>query len=216
MFLVNSRHRHFSATTPSSHSQYAHPKWHPFSRSYGVILPSSLTRVRSNALGYSPHPPVSVSGTVCSTSRYEDFLGSMGSVASPNGSASRLRGIGFPDLPKKPSYSLAPGIPTPGPPTLLRPPFAPTRHHRYGNINPFPISYAFPPRLRGRLTLGRLSLPRKPWVYGEQVFHLFSRYSCQHSHFSAVHSTSRYSFNPQRTLSYQSDLRLIPKLRRHA
>ena len=91
MFLVNSRHRHFSATTPGSHSQYAHPKWHPFSRSYGVILPSSLTRVRSNALGYSPHPPVSVSGTVCNTSRYEVFLGSLGSVASPHGSASRLR-----------------------------------------------------------------------------------------------------------------------------
>ena len=27
---------------------------------------------------------------------------------------------------------------------------------KYGNINPFPISYAFLPRLRGRLTLGRL------------------------------------------------------------
>ena len=38
---------------------------HPFSRSYGVILPSSLTRVRSNTLGYSPRPPVSVCGTVC-------------------------------------------------------------------------------------------------------------------------------------------------------
>ena len=25
---------------------------------------------------------------------------------------------------------------------------------RYGNINPFPISYDFRPRLRGRLTLG--------------------------------------------------------------
>ena len=36
---------------------------HPFSRSYGVILPSSLTTVLSLALGYSPHPPVSVCGT---------------------------------------------------------------------------------------------------------------------------------------------------------
>ena len=115
------------------------------------------------------------------------------------------QGPGLPDLPKKPPYTLAPGIPPPGPPTLLRPPFTQTRYHRYGNINPFPISYAFRPRLRGRLTLGRLSLPRKPWVYGEQVFHLFSRYSCQHSHFSAVHSTSRCSFTPQRTLSYQLD-----------
>ncbi len=37
--------------------------WHPFSRSYGVILPSSLTRVLSFALGFSPRPPVSVCGT---------------------------------------------------------------------------------------------------------------------------------------------------------
>ena len=32
----------------------------PFSRSYGVRLPSSLTAVLSSALGYSPHLPVSV------------------------------------------------------------------------------------------------------------------------------------------------------------
>ena len=36
---------------------------HPFSRSYGVILPSSLTIVLSLTLGFSPRPPVSVSGT---------------------------------------------------------------------------------------------------------------------------------------------------------
>ena len=36
---------------------------HPFSRSYGVILPSSLTRVRSLTLGFSPQLPVSVCGT---------------------------------------------------------------------------------------------------------------------------------------------------------
>jgi len=31
-----------------------------------------------------------------------------------------------------------------------------------GVINPFPITYAFRPRLRGRLTLSRLALLRKP------------------------------------------------------
>ena len=36
---------------------------HPFSRSYGVILPSSLTRVLPSALEFSSHPPVSVYGT---------------------------------------------------------------------------------------------------------------------------------------------------------
>jgi hypothetical protein len=40
-------------------------KWrgHPFSRSYGAILPSSLERFLSRALVYSTHPPVSVYGT---------------------------------------------------------------------------------------------------------------------------------------------------------
>ena len=38
-------------------------RWHPFSRSYGVILPSSLTMLLPPALGFSPHPPVSVYGT---------------------------------------------------------------------------------------------------------------------------------------------------------
>ncbi len=80
MFLVNSRHRHFSAAISSSHSKYDHQRWHPFSRSYGVILPSSLTRVLSNALGYSPHPPVSVYGTVHVYSHLEAFLGSRGLV----------------------------------------------------------------------------------------------------------------------------------------
>ena len=36
---------------------------HPFSRSYGVNLPSSLTTLLPLVLGFSPHPPVSVYGT---------------------------------------------------------------------------------------------------------------------------------------------------------
>jgi hypothetical protein len=36
---------------------------HPFSRSYGVILPSSLTRVHSLTLEFSSRLPVSVCGT---------------------------------------------------------------------------------------------------------------------------------------------------------
>ena len=31
-------------------------------------------------------------------------------------------------------------------------------YKRYGNINPFPIDYALQPRLRGRLTLGKIAL----------------------------------------------------------
>ena len=36
---------------------------HPFFRSYGIIMPSSLTTFHSFTLGYSPRPPVSVYGT---------------------------------------------------------------------------------------------------------------------------------------------------------
>ena len=54
MFLLNSCLSLFSA---------ASLKRHPFSRSYGVILPSSLTMLLPSALGFSPHPPVSVYGT---------------------------------------------------------------------------------------------------------------------------------------------------------
>ena len=62
-----------------------------------------------------------------------------------------------PDLPKSPTYTLKPGIPTPGWSTLLRPPFAQTIIKQYRNINLFPINYASRPRLRGRLTLSRLT-----------------------------------------------------------
>ena len=99
------------------------------------------------------------------------------------------------------SYSLAPGRPTPGLSTFLRPSIA--RRHWYGNINPFPINYGFRPCLRGRLTPGRLPLPGKPWVFGEQVFHLFYRYSCQHNHLCAVHQALRPTFCPHTTLPYR-------------
>ena len=54
MFLLNSCLSLFSA---------ARPPWRPFSRSYGAILPSSLAMLLPPALGFSPHPPVSVYGT---------------------------------------------------------------------------------------------------------------------------------------------------------
>ena len=74
------------------------------------------------------------------------------------------------------------------------PPFGQTHFARHGNLDPFPIAYASRPRLRGRLTLGRLALPRKPQVYGEQVSHLLYRYSCPHMHFQDLQSSSRSTF----------------------
>src|SRR5436305_4539891 len=60
VFLVNSRLALFTATASGFDTLLRHP----FSLSYGVILPSSFARVLPSACGYSPRPPVSVSGTV--------------------------------------------------------------------------------------------------------------------------------------------------------
>ena len=52
------------------------------------------------------------------------------------------------------------------------------RIHGYGNINPLSIDYACRPRLRSRLTLGGLTLPRNPWSFGGE-FHLsFATHAC--------------------------------------
>ena len=81
MFLVNSHNRRFSATLHRSEREAPHDKGHTFSRSYGVNLPSSLTRVLSRALEYSSRPPESVCSTVTEVALYAAFLGS---VESPS------------------------------------------------------------------------------------------------------------------------------------
>ena len=98
------------------------------------------------------------------------------------------------DLPIDSPYTLEPGHPTPGWPTLLRPPFAQTLLWWYRNINLFSIDYAFRPRLRNRLTLRGLTLLRKPWVYGVRVFHPHYRYSCQHTLFCFLQHSSQNTF----------------------
>ena len=60
MFLINSRLGQFSAAASSSGREAPHRRRHPFSRSYGVILPSSLTMVLPIALVCSTRLPVSV------------------------------------------------------------------------------------------------------------------------------------------------------------
>ncbi len=124
----------------------------------------------------------------------EAFLGSMGWVTSALRHGITSRPWRRADLPTPQAYTLAPTRPTVGWPTLLRPSVAHT--NRYRNINLFSISYAFRPRLRDRLTLGRLTLPRKPWAYGERVSHPFYRYLCQHYHFPLVQQALQPAFIP--------------------
>ena len=60
MFVVNSRLGFSSAAGSSSYREGFHQLRPSFSRSYGCILPSSLTRVFPRTLGFSPRLPVSV------------------------------------------------------------------------------------------------------------------------------------------------------------
>ena len=122
MFLVNSRSHLVTATLTSLRSKSDHRQGRTFSRSYGTILPSSFTRVLSSALGFSPHPPVSVWGTVPYYLKLRGFSWKHGiNHFAPHGSSSSRLRIVFPDLPKNTPYTLKPGYPAPGWSSLLRP-----------------------------------------------------------------------------------------------
>jgi hypothetical protein len=111
VFLVNSRLALFTAT-PSGFDTLA---GHPFSRSYGVILPSSFTRVLPSACGYSPRPPVSVYGTGALATGLEDFLGSGVSARLwPEGLPIVFQGSAPTDLPIGAPYALGPALPIAG------------------------------------------------------------------------------------------------------
>src|SRR5690348_3288307 len=101
MVLLTSRLGLFTATSLSSRSKSGHQKRYPFSRSYGVILPDSLTRDHPITLVYSTRLPVSVCGTVTLASRLatwlEAFLGSTALISLPSpGGESFHSVLGFP------------------------------------------------------------------------------------------------------------------------
>ena len=73
VFLLNSRLGPYTATSGRSHREGDHGWRHPFFRSYGASLPSSLTWLLSRTLGFSPHPPVSVCGTDSLSSTHRRF-----------------------------------------------------------------------------------------------------------------------------------------------
>lgn len=73
MFLLNSRLTLFTAGHRGSMDKPLHPSDHPFFRSYGASLPSSLTGVLSNALGCSPCLPVLDCGTVTNEASRDEF-----------------------------------------------------------------------------------------------------------------------------------------------
>ena len=186
VFLLNSRLGHFSAP-PSREG--------PLSRSYRAILPSSLATDHSSAFGFSPRPPVSVSGTGRRGLALEVFPGSMltAAVRSPEGPRYYHVRERPGDLPPGLPYTLQRTLPSVRgsftPPSLLR------TTAGCWNVDQLSIGFAIRLILRPRLTLNRLSLFRKPWSSGEGVSHPLYRYLCLHLLFQTLQHASRRAFS---------------------
>jgi hypothetical protein len=160
--LVNSRLGLFTAAPLGSDGKRRHPLGRPFSRSYGAILPSSLTRVISITLVFSTCLPVSVLVRARVVS-LEDFLGGMASETRRLiASWRRASGYADPHLTGSTPTRLPQDDHRLGSPSLPRLPIGQATTTRYRNINLLAIDYAFRPRLRTRLTLSRRTLLRKP------------------------------------------------------
>ena len=170
-------------------------------------MPSSLTRFLSRASEFSSIPPVSVYGTVTRPSTLRSFSRQQSvsqSALSEDATSLRLSGlfrrIFLSELPTgfDHHFQSVAGLAFCVPPSL--------QQGGTGILNLFPITYAFRPRLRGRLTLGGRTFPRKPWDFGDRDSHPVYRYSCPHHHFCTIHSSLRRSFSPYRTLPYHARL----------
>ena len=150
MFLLNSCLDLFSA---------AYIRRHPFSRSYGVILPSSLTMLLPSALGFSPHPPVSVYGTgsyITIAAFLDGWLTCFATLwFAPHHVFPLVEGFASP-----PGTSLVPVFPFPG--QAFHPCPYSSDNTEYRNLYLLSIDYGFRPRLRSRLTQSRSALLWKP------------------------------------------------------
>ena len=134
VFLLNSRLGHFSAPPV---------KEGPLSRSYRAILPSSLATDHSSAFGFSPRPPVSVSGTGPHGLKLSGFSRE---PPSPRCRLARRLGVlsqlGTGGVLHSPPYAflLQPAIPSAGggsgPPSPLR------IRGGHGNVDPSPLAQA--------------------------------------------------------------------------
>ena len=150
MFLLNSCLGQFSATCL---------RRHPFSRSYGVILPNSLTMLLPSALGFSPHPPVSVYGTgsyITIAAFLDGWLTCFATLwFAPHHALELTDGFAYLS-----SAALVPDFPFPAHASLMCPHISDLMQYR--NFNLLSIDYVFRPCLRPRLTQGRSALPWKP------------------------------------------------------
>ena len=122
VFLVNSRLGLFTAARAGSGGEPLHPCERPFSRSYGAILPSSLTMVDPIASVCSTRPPVSV--LVRALMRLpRGFSREHGMTDfAKRGFVSRLRASARADFHAQAPYALSRGRPEPRSAALLRRP----------------------------------------------------------------------------------------------
>jgi hypothetical protein len=209
--LLNSRQGLFTAAPKRSTGLLLHVQGHSFSRSYGVILPSSLTRVLPVALVFSTRPPVSVCGTGTRVS-LEAFLGSLGLTTPglaaphhPSGSDG-----GFPYHPHLPT-----GLdrnPITGWSTLLRHPIAQTTRRGTGILTRCPSPTTVVLGL-GPTDPTRTNLASETLGLRRTRFSRVLRYSSQHSHFCTLQQSLRSTFFAYRTLPYRSVSRQSPQLR---
>ena len=125
---------------------------------------------------------------------YEVFLGSRGSSTSPQGLPIASRAIRCADLPTQHPTRLARHIQQSGSNTFLRHSFGQTSYTKHRNINLLSIAYAFQPRLRYRLTLGGVTWPRNPWIFGGRGSRPPYRYLCHHQLLWDLQRSSRYAF----------------------
>ena len=183
MFLLNSRLGLFSAA--GFHR-------HPFSRSYGVNLPSSLTTLLPLALGFSPHLPVSVCGTG-TLDIHKPFLAFV-QTHFPT----KFRSLSpWSTIPRVP---LSPSVP------LLK-----VRWLRI--LYRMCIDYASRPRLSFRLTQGGRTFPWKPQIFGHYDSHIIlATYSGIltpiQSTCAPAHASPRMRRSPTPRIAAQPKLRL--------
>ena len=208
MFLVNSRYPLVTAAPLSSGSKSLHPvRAHLLPKlrcQFAEFLnQSSLKRLRmlssSTCVGFR-YDQLYISTRGFSWKRGINELG-IGKAATSHHPL-ELR---FPVCPKRVLGNPPTGLNRTSISGLAYPspsPLASTIYSRCRNMNLLAIDYAFRPRLRYRLTLGGLTLPRKPRTYGEPVSHRLYRYSCQHYHFQPLQPSLRSTFAATGTLPY--------------
>ena len=121
------------------------------------------------ALGFSPHPPVSVYGTGPRRT-IAAFLGSCFRCFTTlfrSTSGTSILHVVFPPCLK---LSLVPVFPFPAHPLQPRPRSSVALGYR--NLHLLSIGYALRPPLRPRLSQGRSALPWNPWIFGLEDSHL--------------------------------------------